>query len=600
MTEVFIDSTFVGKVEDPKAFIQQIKAERRANNITGEVNVSYDEQADIIRLELSKGRIRKPLIIVENGEPKLKKEHLEKLEKGELSWNDLVKTGIIEYVDANEEEDCLIAFFPRDLTKEHTHLEIAPFAMLSLATSIVPFSNYCLATRTHGGMKSSRQALGLYTASFAVRMDTDVNLLTYPQTPIAKTMMYDIAKEDEHPAGQNVVVAILSYEGYNMDDAIILNRGSVDRGLGRSIYFRPYVSEELRYSGGLIDEISIPDKEVKGYKSEKDYRFLNDDGVAYIEAQVNPDDVVIGKTSPPRFLSGMDEYTLGTSSRRESSTSIRHGEKGTVDFVVVTENEEGNKFVQVRVRDLRLPEIGDKFSSRHGQKGVIGMLYPQADMPFTASGIVPDLIFSPHSIPTRMTISHMIELVAGKVGFMSGRYIDATAFDSEPEKALREELKSLGFRENGTETLYNGLTGEQFKVKIFIGNQYYLKLRHMVANKIHSRATGPITLLTRQPTEGKAKEGGLRLGEMEKDTFIAHGAALLLKERFDSDKTIVPICEQCGMLAFVDKFKNRNICPVCGENAEISQVEMSYAFKLLLDELKSMAIYPELKLEDQY
>jgi DNA-directed RNA polymerase beta subunit len=194
----------------------------------------------------------------------------------------------------------------------------------------------------------------------------------------------------------------------------------------------------------------------------------------------------------------------------------------------------------------------------------------------------------------------MIELVAGKVGCMSGRYIDATAFDSEPEKALREELKSLGFRENGTETLYNGLTGEQFKVKIFIGNQYYLKLRHMVANKIHSRATGPITLLTRQPTEGKAKEGGLRLGEMEKDTFIAHGAALLLKERFDSDKTIVPVCEQCGMMAFVDKFKNRNVCPVCGENAEISQVEMSYAFKLLLDELKSMAIYPEIKLEDQY
>jgi DNA-directed RNA polymerase subunit B' len=348
MAEVFIDSTFVGKVEDPKSFIEQIKAERRANNITSEVNVRYDEKADEIRLELSKGRIRKPVIIVENGEPKLKKEHLEKLEKGEISWNDLIKAGVIEYIDANEEEDCLIAFFPEELTKEHTHLEIAPFAMLSLATSIVPFSNYCLATRTHGGMKSSRQALGLYTANFAVRMDTDVNLLTYPQTPIAKTMMYDISKEDEHPAGQNVVVAILSYEGYNMDDAIILNRGSVDRGLGRSIYFRPYVAEELRYSGGLIDEISIPDKEVKGYKSERDYRFLNDDGVAYIEAQVNPDDVVIGKTSPPRFLSGMDEYTLGTSSRRESSTSVRHGEKGTVDFVIVTENEEGNKFVQVR------------------------------------------------------------------------------------------------------------------------------------------------------------------------------------------------------------------------------------------------------------
>ncbi len=600
MTEVYIDSTFVGKVEDPKSFIEQIKAERRASSITKEINVRYNAQSDEIKIELAKGRIRKPLIVIENGEPKLRKEHLEKLEKGEISWDNLVKAGIIEYIDANEEEDCLVAFFPEDLTKDHTHLEITPFAMLSLATSIVPFSNYCLATRTHGGMKSLRQALGLYTANYAVRMDTDVNLLMYPQIPISKTLMYDIANEDEHPSGQNIVVAILSYEGYNMDDAIIINKGSVDRGFARSIYFRPYVAEELRYSGGLIDEISIPDKEVKGYKSEKDYRFLNDDGIAYLEAQINPDDVLIGKTSPPRFLSGMDEYTLGTSSRRESSTAVRHGEKGTVDFVVVTENEEGNKFVQVRVRDQRLPEIGDKFSSRHGQKGVVGMLFPQTDMPFTASGIIPDVIFSPHSIPTRMTISHLIELVAGKVGCLSGRNIDATAFSSEPEKALREELKSLGFRENGSETLYNGLTGEQFKVKIFIGNQFYLKLRHMVANKIHSRATGPITLLTRQPTEGKAKEGGLRLGEMEKDTFVAHGAALLLKERFDSDKTIVPVCEECGMMAYVDKFKNRHICPICGETAEINQVEMSYAFKLLLDELKSMAVYPEIRLEDQY
>jgi DNA-directed RNA polymerase subunit B len=199
-----------------------------------------------------------------------------------------------------------------------------------------------------------------------------------------------------------------------------------------------------------------------------------------------------------------------------------------------------------------------------------------------------------------MTISHLIELIGGKVGALSSRYIDGTIFDSEPEEDLRKELLSLGFRENGTETMYNGITGEQFEVKIFIGNIYYMKLKHMVANKIHSRARGPIQLLTRQPTEGRAKEGGLRLGEMEKDTFIAHGASLLLKERFDADKTIVPVCESCGMVAVHDKFKNRLFCPVCGDNVEINFIEVSYAFKLLLDELKSLTVHPKLMLKNKY
>ncbi|MBW3013346.1 DNA-directed RNA polymerase subunit B [Candidatus Woesearchaeota archaeon] len=600
MAEVYIDSNFVGKVEEPLLFIEQVKAERRVNNLNSELNIRYDQNSDEIHIELNKGRIRRPLIIVENGESKLTLDHIEKLEKGEVNWDDLVKQGVIEYVDASEEENCLIAFYHHELTKAHTHLEIAPFVIFSLATSLVPYANFCLATRAHGGSKGLKQAIGFYSANYPVRIDTDVHLLHYPQVPLVKSLMYDISHEDEHPAGQNVVVAILSYEGYNMDDAIIINKSSVDRGLARSTYFRPYVGEELRYSGGLVDQICIPDKDVKGYKSERDYRFLNEDGIAYIESEVNPDDVLIGKTSPPRFLSGMDEYTLGSSHRRESSTTIRHGERGIVDFVVVTENEEGNKFVQVRVRDQRLPEIGDKFSSRHGQKGVVGMIFPQSDMPFSASGIVPDIIFSPHSIPTRMTISHLIELVGGKVSALNGRPIDGTAFDAEPEEALRQELLSLGFRENGTETLYNGLTGEEFKVKIFIGNQYYLKLKHLVANRMQSRATGPIALLTRQPTEGKAKEGGLRLGEMEKDTFVAHGASLLLKERFDSDKTLIPVCENCGMIATDDKFKNRQYCPNCGENVVISYVEMSYAFKLLLDELKSMTVFPKITLEDQY
>jgi DNA-directed RNA polymerase subunit B len=600
MAEVYIDSMFMGKVEDPKMFIQQVRTERRVNNIPKSVNAYFDEKNDQVRVETGKGRVRRPLIIVENGESKLKKEHLDKLGRGELSWDNLVQQGVIEYLDAGEEENALVGFYEEDLTPAHTHLEVAPLAMLSLASSLVVFANHCQATRTHGGSKSQKQALGFYSANFPIRLDTDVSMLHYPQVPIVKSLMYDIAREDEHPAGMNVVVAVMSYEGYNMDDAIILNKSSVERGLARSTFFRPYVSEELRYSGGLVDEMGIPDKDVKGYRTEHNYRFLNEDGISYTEAKVEAEDVLVGKSSPPRFLSGMDEYTLATSSRRESSTALRHGEWGIVDFVCITENGEGNKFVQLRLREPRTPEIGDKFASRSGQKGIIGMLYPATDMPFSASGVVPDLIFSPHSIPSRMTISHLLELVSGKTGSLAGRYVDGTTFDGESETDIRKELLGLGFKENGTETLYNGLTGDRFKVKIFIGNQYYLKLRHMVAGRIQSRALGPIALLTRQPTEGKAKEGGLRLGEMEKDTLVAHGASLLLKERFNADKTIVPVCESCGMIAIQDNFKNRMLCPVCGENVEVSNVEMSYAFKLLLDELKSMLIYPELDLEDLY
>jgi len=385
-----------------------------------------------------------------------------------------------------------------------------------------------------------------------------------------------------------------------MEDAIVINKGSIERGLARSTYYRPSLTEELRYAGGLVDEIAMPDKDVKGYKTEHDYRFLEEDGMISPEAKVRENDVLIGKTSPPRFLSGLDEYNLASSTRRESSVGIKHGERGVVDFVLLTENEEGNKLVQVRLRDQRRPEIGDKFTSRYGQKGVIGLILDQADMPFSASGITPDLIFSSHGIPSRMTISHLIEIIAGKVGALSGRQINGTTFDSEPEEKVREELKTLGFRENGVETFYNGITGEVLEAKIFVGNMYYLKLKHLVANKLHSRARGPIQLLTRQPTEGRAKEGGLRLGEMEKDTFIAHGAALLLKERFDSDKTIVPVCESCGLIAIKDDFKGKSYCPICGENVEVNDVEISYAFKLILDEFKSLGIYQKLQLESKY
>jgi len=595
-----MNDRFVGTVANPEEFVESVVFSRRRKELNDNVNVHYNNAADEVHISTGKGRLRRPLIVVKEGKPLLTEQHMKQLKAADISWNDLVNQGVIEYLDASEEEQALVAFSKEELTKAHTHLEITQFGMFGLVTSLVPYANYTAAYKVNTGSKNQKQAIGIYTNNLMLRIDMDTNFLHYPQKPVVKSVMHDIMNYDQHPSGQNVVVAVMSYRGYNMEDAIVVNKGSIDRGFARSSYFRPAVSEELRYSGGLFDQIELPDKDVNGYRSERDYRYLEDDGIIYPEAKVAEGDVVIGKTSPPRFLNAMEQYSLGNEGRRESSLNMKHGEDGIIDFVVLTENPEGNKLVQVKIRDQRIAEIGDKFTSRHGQKGIVGLIVPEADMPFTSSGVKPDIIFSPHGIPSRMTISHLIELVGGKTGAMSGRYIDGTPFEAEGEADIRKELLSMGFREDSTETMYDGITGERMDVKIFIGPMYYLKLKHMVSNTLHARARGPIQLLTRQPTEGRAKEGGLRLGEMEKDTFVAHGAASLLKERFDSDKVTVPVDETSGMLAIYDEYKKQAYSQISGDSANISWVEMSYAFKLLLDEFKSLGIYPRIVLDSRF
>ena len=582
MVDVYLNEQFIGSVQNRESFISSVKEKRWENKLPGTLNIRYDQGYDEVYIETTSGRARRPLIRVKDGKSLLTSEIIEKLRGSQFSWDDLISQSVIEYLDAAEEEDSYIALKEEELTKEHTHLEISPIVILGFVTSLIPYSNYGSSSRLIRGSKIQKQSLGLYASNFLVRMDTDVSVLHYPQRPVVKSFMHDVTDYEKHPAGQNITIALMSYEGYNMEDAIIINKGSIQRGLARSTYFRPYVAEELRYSGGQVDEITIPDKEVKGYKSEHDYRYLEKDGVVYTGATVGEGDVIMGKTSPPRFLGELEEFSIAASTRRESSVGIRHGEHGIVDMTIITENEEGNKLVQVRLRDPRIPELGDKFASRHGQKGVIGMVVPHEDMPFSAQGTVPDLIFSPHGIPGRMTISHLLEVLAAKTGCLAGRYVEGTTFDTENEQDLRKQLLSLGFREDGTETFYNGVTGEQFEAKIYTGNIYYLKLKHMAANKLHARASGRIQLLTRQPIEGRSKGGGLRVGEMEKDCFVAHGATLLLKERFDSDKAVIYVCEKCGMLAINDTYKKTRYCLKCGGNVEITPIEMSYAFKLLL------------------
>src|SRR3989338_5987859 len=290
MAEVYLNSKFVGAIDNPIEFSQKIREERRKGIVAETVNVYYNDKMNEVQIESSKGRARRPLIIVKDGVPLLTEKHMKQLEKNEISWSDLIKQGIIEYLDSAEEENALVAFFENELTSDHTHLEITPLAMLGHCSSLVPYGNFNQSTRLNAGAKNQKQALGFYASNFSVRMDMDVNILHHSQMPVVNTIMHEISDYDKHPAGQNFIVAIMSYKGYNMEDAIILNRGSIERGLGRSTYFRPAIAEELRYAGGLIDQISIPDKDVKGYKTEKDYRFLEDDGIIYPEAKVKEGD----------------------------------------------------------------------------------------------------------------------------------------------------------------------------------------------------------------------------------------------------------------------------------------------------------------------
>ncbi len=392
----------------------------------------------------------------------------------------------------------------------------------------------------------------------------------------------------------------MTQEGYNIEDAIIMNKGSIDRGLFRSVYFRSYEIERLRYPGGLQDEITIPDPSVELYRGRDKYKNLEEDGIVAVESFVQPEDVLVGRVSPPRFI-GLTSESIATGLRKkDSSLTTGGGEEGWVDAVVLTESSDGNPLIKVRLRDLRIPELGDKFTVRHGQKGVLGMIVEEPDMPWSTTGLRPDIIFSPAGIPSRETVGLLLELLGGKVGSLNGRYIDGTPWYGEKEEDLRKELLSLGFREDGTETLYNPLTGDEFKAKIFIGSIYYLRLKHMAKNKLQARAMGPVTLLTRQPTEGKSKKGGLRFSEMEHEVLAAHGASYLLREMYSSDDTIIYVCENCGSLAVEDNIRNRVYCPVCGETEKISKVKVSYGFTLLLKELISLGIWPRLKLRYKF
>ena len=599
---VYINGRLIGIVENGKMLAGELIRYRRKGNIDERVNVTYKEDTDEVHINTDAGRVRRPITIVEGGRSLLTDKHVEKVKAGELGWGDLTREGVIEYLDAEEEENSFIAISPESLTPEHTHLELHPLAILGISAATVTYAEHNQSPRNTYGANMAKQALGVTSTNLHGRMDTRGHFLHYPQVPLVRTKVMDAIGCDRRPAGQNVVVAIATSGGYNMEDAVIVNRDSIDRGFARTTFYRVYEAEEGRYPGGQEDKFETPSEEIRGYADASLYRNLGEDGITEIESGVQGEDVLIGRTSPPRFLEEIDEFGVAVEhGRRESSVRVRPSEEGIVDMVLESTTSEGNKLARVRVRDPRIPEIGDKIASRHGQKGVIGLIIDGADLPFTGSGITPDIVINPHAIPSRMSVGQLLEMIAGKVGAMTGNLVDGTPFEGATEEWLREMLHAHGFKHTGKEVMYNGITGEMIPVEIFIGVCFYQKLHHMVADKIHARSRGPVQVLTHQPTEGRAREGGLRFGEMERDCLIGHGAATLLKERLldASDRYNGLICGKCGSFAIFDQKRDREYCPRCDEDSEIYQAEMSYAFKLLMDELKSMCVSPRLRLRDR-
>jgi DNA-directed RNA polymerase II subunit RPB2 len=644
-TKVLLNGVWFGVIgTDAPGLVEHMKYLRRRNIIDASIGLVWDIREKEFRITGEGGRIIRPLFVVEGnvkdpnyGGLVLTRRHMKRLDATTAfanqgrpappeglyaDWETLVQEGIVEYLDAEEEETAMIVMTPEalldsktrdqggfieqpddDLARHDplltgpntifTHCEIHPSMILGVCASIIPFPDHNQSPRNTYQSAMGKQAMGVFLTNFERRMETMANILYYPQKPLARTMAMDHLRFRELPAGQNAIVAIACYSGYNQEDSVIMNQSSIDRGLFRSLFYRTYQEQEKMVGQNTFEKFEKPVRTETLRMKHGTYEKLDIDGIIMPGVRVSGEDIIMGKTAPM----APDAEELGQRQKahvkRDTSIPLRSTEAGVIDQVMITTTNDGNRFAKVRVRTTKVPQIGDKFASRHGQKGTIGVTYRTEDMPFSREGIVPDLIINPHAIPSRMTIAHLVECQLSKVATLKGQEGDATPFTKVTVTNISAVLREMGYQSRGFEVMYNGHTGRKQVSQVFFGPTYYQRLRHMVDDKIHSRARGPTQILTRQPVEGRARDGGLRFGEMERDCMIAHGASSFLKERlFDvSDPFRVHVCDICGLMTVVAKLKKNTFeCKNCNNKNQISQVYLPYAAKLLFQELWAMNI----------
>ena len=592
-SKVLINGNWMGYTHSPTDLLSCFKEKRRSGVINIYASISWNTVENTIYIYSDEGRCVRPLFYIENGSMNIC-HYIDHIRKNGVEWKELLSDIIldkccIEYLDAHESETILIANTENDIKGNHTHVEIHPSMVLGILASCIPFSHHNQSPRNTYQSAMGKQAIGIPVTNNNNRFDTFSHILYYPQKPFVSNQMMRHINADKLPTGVNVIVAIASYGGYNQEDSILFNQSAIDRGLFASTFYRTYKEEEKKNQlSGEEDIFCKPDMDGLLFPKPCNYEKLNENGFVDENTYVDDNDIIIGKVMPLRD----NEYKY-----RDSSVTIKNNENGYIDANYIDTNGDGYKFCKVRIRSPRIPNIGDKFSSRHGQKGTIGMVYREQDMPFSKDGIVPDIIINPHAIPSRMTIAQLLECIVGKSCALGGYVGDGTAFNRNDVSSISQGLESLGFQGHGNEVLYNGASGEQMNTSIYMGPTYYQKLKHMSGDKIHSRSGGPVVSMTRQPAEGRSSLGGLRFGEMERDCMIAHGATSFLKERMldVSDKYSVFICDKCNMISTGNPEKNLYECKKCNNYGNFSQVFIPYSCKLLFQELQCMSITPRIE-----
>lgn len=591
-TKIFIDGCFLFYSDDGMNVYNKLIELKRLNHIHYTISIIFDYNFNKIKINTEEGRVLRPFFVVKNNKINLTQDFYNRIISNDYIFEDLIKHNIIEYIDLDEIDNKMICDNMKKLNNKYinyTHSEIHPSLILGVCASLIPFPDHNQSPRNTYQSAMGKQSIGYSLTNFNKRMDTYNYILHYPQRPIVYTKSSELLGFNELPAGQNLIIAIACHTGYNQEDSVIVNQGSIDRGLFNITFYRTYKSEEKKDMTSLAQEkFCIPERDKCIGIRKGSYKNLDHNGLIHKETNVKGNDIIIGKITP--IINKQISNTKKKMKYKDTSVQLRHNEDGIVDNVLLDHNVDGYRIAKVKVRSTRSLEIADKMSSRHGQKGTIGLILPEEDMPFTEDGICPDVIINPHAIPSRMTIAQLIECIMGKIGSMKGKFFDGTPFEKVNIDNLCDELNDLGFEHKGYETLYNGETGEKIKSKIFIGPTFYQRLKHMVKDKIHARARGPIQILTRQPAEGRSRDGGLRLGEMETDCILSHGASYFLKEKtFEcSDKFQVHICNKCGIIANI----NNDIynCLKCDNKNDFSKINLPYATKLLFMEIAAMNV----------